>query len=45
MSEDEELEGLNDKFDLGVDLGDYKVLRKKIAAITAALEENDLLET
>jgi hypothetical protein len=43
MSEDE-LESLIEKHDLGVDLSDYKILRKKIAAVTAALEENDLLD-
>ena len=44
MSEDE-LESLVDKHDLGVDLSDYKILRKKMAAVIAALEENNLLES
>jgi len=43
MSEDE-LESLVEKHDLGVDLSDYKILRKKVTAVIAALQENDLLE-
>ena len=42
MSEDE-LEELNDKHELGVDFADHKTLRRKAAAVVAALEENDLL--
>lgn len=43
MDEDE-LSDLNEEHELGVDLDDHKTLRKKAAAIIAALEENDLLE-
>jgi hypothetical protein len=43
MGEDE-LEDLVGKYDLDVDLGDFKILRKKIAAVVAALEEKDLIE-
>ena len=42
MDEDE-LGDLIEKHDLDVDLDDYKTLRKKIAAVKEALEENDLL--
>jgi hypothetical protein len=42
MSEDE-LEELNEKHELGVDFADHKTLRRKAAAVVAALEENDLL--
>jgi len=42
MSEDE-LEELNDKHELGIDFADHKTLRRKAAAVVAALEENDLL--
>jgi hypothetical protein len=42
MTEDE-LEELNEKHNLEVDLADHKTLRRKAAAIVAALEENDLL--
>lgn len=43
MSEDE-LESLVNKHELDVDLSDYKILRKKSAAVIAALEEANLLE-
>jgi hypothetical protein len=43
MDEDE-LEALIEKNGLEVDLSDHKILRKKRAAVVAALEENDLLE-
>lgn len=43
MSEDE-LEDLVDKHDLEVDLTTSKTLRRKAAAVIAALEEKDLLE-
>jgi len=43
MTEDE-LEALVEKHSLDIDLSDYKVLRKKMTAVVAALEENNLLE-
>ena len=43
MSE-EELEGLIEEHELDVELGDHKTLRKKRAAVVAALEEENLLE-
>lgn len=43
MDEDD-LETLIGKHELEVDLSDHKILRKKRAAVIAALEENDLLE-
>lgn len=43
MSEDE-LEEVNDKYDLGVDLSDFKVLRKKVTAIKEAMDEAGHLE-
>jgi hypothetical protein len=43
MNEDE-LEDLISKHSLDVDLGDYKVLRKKIAAVVAALDESGQLD-
>lgn len=43
MSEDE-LEALVEKYGLDVDLSEHKILRKKVAAVTAELEEKELLE-
>lgn len=43
MSEDE-LDSVVDKYDLGVDLGDYKTLGKKAAAVIEALGETGSLE-
>lgn len=42
--DEDELGELNEKHDLEVDLDDYSTLRKKRAAVVAALEEKDLLE-
>jgi hypothetical protein len=42
MTEDE-LEDLNEKYDLGVDLGKAKTLRRKQSASIAALAEKDLI--
>lgn len=40
----EELQELIDEHELGVDLDDYKTLRKMVKAVVEALEEADLLE-
>lgn len=44
MDEDEMTE-LNDTYELEVDLSEHKTPRRKAAALIAALEEKDLLET
>ena len=44
MSEDD-LESVIEKYDLDVELSDFKTLRKKCAAVIDALEEADMLES
>lgn len=39
-----ELEDVNDKYELGLDLDEIKSLRKMVKAVVDALEENDYLE-
>lgn len=41
--EEDELSEINGKYKLGVDLEEYKTKRKQVAAISAALEEKDML--
>lgn len=42
--DDDALEDTNEKYDLGLDLEDYKSRRKKIGAVIDALEEKDMIE-